>query len=131
MNFYDNKKNVRILKQLVKRGYEEDEIRGMFKTEEELAAFYADLKKAETTESDEADAEDGETPVDDFKLPADEAKRLLRDDKESKQEEQRIKFDSAVADNAEPTSEAKVSYDDFLKSVEEGMSADDTGIPDN
>lgn len=128
---------------LIRAGYAEDELKTLFTTEEDLLAFYAETKAAATRAKldkaikPEEHDDDDEEPVDSYKLSAEETAVLDRQKeleaaatKHEVVEQDKAKFD-AEAPKTLPSGEPAPIYEDFMKSLEEGMGGDDTTVPNN
>jgi len=131
----------RIKEKLLAQGMQPDEIATLFKTDEELIAYYHAQEAAKSVEVPD-DEETEPEPEDDFRLNPAEEHQVLEAQKQMHVEESRKRFDTAAQAEREaeeqmpeaerePVESEKVNFDDFLKSIEEGLSADDSNIPNN
>lgn len=130
----------KIKEKLIAQGMQPDELETLFKTEEELIAYYNAQEAAKNVEV--PDDEDPE-PEDDYRLNPAEEQRVLAAEKQRVTENSRKRFDEAQQQKAEaeeqmPEAERakdvpveKVEFDDFLKSIEDGFAADDSDVPNN
>lgn len=129
-----------IKEKLIAQGMQPDELETLFKSDEALIAYYRAQEAAKSVDVPDDDSEP--EPEDDYRLsPADE-QRTLAAEKSLHVEESRKRFDEAKqkreeAEEQMPESERteepveKVDFEDFMKSIEDGFSADDSDIPNN
>jgi len=128
---------------LERLGFKEDELKVTFSTDEELLKFYEEIKaenkkgvgSADIVEDDDKSKE----PEDTFRLDKKEAETLERqqqieqaaraeDEKQAKNEE----FEAAT----EPPKhldegEKPPTWEDFQRSLREGLDSDDSNVPNN
>lgn len=145
-------KGERLKQKLLKQGFAEDELEVLFKTEEEMFDFYTKYTAAKNAVA-VPDEEEGPEPEDDFRLSPEQERAVMSSKKESDEFAARERFAKHAAktakkkapevapaeEKAEEVTKEKdenpdappVDFDDFLKSLGDGMSADDSNVPNN
>ena len=125
---------------LVRAGYAEDELNQLFKTDEALLEFYAETKATAHAEKHKPldVSDEDEEPEDDFRLSASETAALEAQQAVEKStatrlqtEKEKPAFDAAARPKNLKPDESAPTYEDFMRSLSEGMESDDSDIPNN
>lgn len=122
---------------LIREGYAEDELKVTFKTEQELVDFFNESRKVRKQEIKVPNEDGEEEPEDSFRLPESEVATLERqkkqEDDSKKQEEHEIPRAAFDAQAPKTIADGGIAptYDEFLKSLDEGMSGDNSNVPNN
>ena len=125
-----SKKGERIRDELISHGgLNADEIDVLFKSEEELIQYYEAQNSAKSVEITEDDSEDGPEPEDDYKLSPEAERAVTESENARRLEEMRQKHNEHVS--ASESEKPKADFDDFLKSITDGMTSDDSNVPNN